>query len=62
MATGYSSIPETPEAERTRELSYFNHRKGVHFLDVSTDSEDEVPRKVSASKENKAPRKDVILM
>lgn len=62
VAAGFSSIPETPEAERTRELSYFKNRRGVHFLDVSSDSEDEVPRKVSASKENKAPRKDVILI
>ncbi|XP_072192276.1 SWI/SNF-related matrix-associated actin-dependent regulator of chromatin subfamily A containing DEAD/H box 1 isoform X3 [Excalfactoria chinensis] len=61
-AAGYSSIPETPEAERTREMSYFKHQRGVHFLDVSSDSDDEVPRKVSASKENKAPRKDVILI
>ncbi|XP_021250084.1 SWI/SNF-related matrix-associated actin-dependent regulator of chromatin subfamily A containing DEAD/H box 1 isoform X2 [Numida meleagris] len=59
---GYSSIPETPEAERTRELSYFKHQKGVHFLDESSDSDDEVPRRVSAAKENKAPRKDVILI
>ncbi|XP_015716831.1 SWI/SNF-related matrix-associated actin-dependent regulator of chromatin subfamily A containing DEAD/H box 1 isoform X2 [Coturnix japonica] len=61
-AAGYSSIPETPEAERTREQSYFKHQRGVHFLDVSSDSDDEVPIKVSASKENKVPRKDVILI
>ncbi|XP_065592563.1 SWI/SNF-related matrix-associated actin-dependent regulator of chromatin subfamily A containing DEAD/H box 1 isoform X2 [Cyrtonyx montezumae] len=61
-AAGYSSIPETPEAERTRELSYFKHQRGVHFLDVSSDSEDEVPRKVSSSKENKAPRRDMVFI
>ncbi|OXB76799.1 UNVERIFIED_CONTAM: hypothetical protein H355_016280 [Colinus virginianus] len=59
-AAGYSSIPETPEAERTRELSYFKHQRGVHLLDLSSDSEDEVPRKVSSSKENKAPKRDMV--
>uniref|UniRef100_A0A8C0EI10 DNA helicase n=1 Tax=Bubo bubo TaxID=30461 RepID=A0A8C0EI10_BUBBB len=42
--TEYSAIPETPEDKRTRKQSYFKHRRGVQFLDVSSDSEDEEPR------------------
>ncbi|KAM6362485.1 SWI/SNF-related matrix-associated actin-dependent regulator of chromatin subfamily A containing DEAD/H box 1 [Alca torda] len=59
--TGYS-IPETPEAKRTRKQSYFKHRRGVQFLDVSSDSEDEEPRNFSASKENRAPRRDAVVI
>ncbi|XP_009881311.1 PREDICTED: SWI/SNF-related matrix-associated actin-dependent regulator of chromatin subfamily A containing DEAD/H box 1 [Charadrius vociferus] len=60
--TGYSAIPETPEAKRTRKQSYFKHRRGVQFLDVSSDSEDEEPRNFSAVKENRAPRRDVVVI
>lgn len=60
--TGYSTIPETPEAKRTRKKSYFKQRRGVQFLDVSSDSEDEEPRNVSAAKENRAPRRDAVVM
>ncbi|XP_009870070.1 PREDICTED: SWI/SNF-related matrix-associated actin-dependent regulator of chromatin subfamily A containing DEAD/H box 1 isoform X1 [Apaloderma vittatum] len=60
--TGYSPIPETPEAKRMRKQSYFKRRRGVQFLDVSSDSEDEEPRNFSAAKENRAPRRDVIVI
>ncbi|XP_063192595.1 SWI/SNF-related matrix-associated actin-dependent regulator of chromatin subfamily A containing DEAD/H box 1 [Chroicocephalus ridibundus] len=60
--TGYSTIPETPEAKRTRKQSYFKRRRGVQFLDVSSDSEDEEPRNFSAAKENRAPRRDVVVI
>jgi len=60
--TGYSAIPETPEAKRTRKESYFKHRRGVQFIDVSSDSEDEEPRNFSAVKENWAPRRNVVVM
>uniref|UniRef100_A0A8C0AV03 DNA helicase n=1 Tax=Buteo japonicus TaxID=224669 RepID=A0A8C0AV03_9AVES len=58
----YSAIPETPEAKRTRKRSYFKHRRGVQFLDVSSDSEDEEPRNFSAAKENRAPRRDAVVI
>ncbi|XP_074761672.1 SWI/SNF-related matrix-associated actin-dependent regulator of chromatin subfamily A containing DEAD/H box 1 isoform X1 [Athene noctua] len=60
--TGYSAIPETPEDERMRKQSYFKHRRGVQFLDVSSDSEDEEPRNFSAAKENRVPRRDVVVI
>ncbi|XP_074722857.1 SWI/SNF-related matrix-associated actin-dependent regulator of chromatin subfamily A containing DEAD/H box 1 isoform X1 [Strix uralensis] len=60
--TGYSAIPETPEDKRTRKQSYFKHRRGVQFLDVSSDSEDEEPRNFSAAKENRVPRRDVVVI
>uniref|UniRef100_A0A8B9S7D0 DNA helicase n=2 Tax=Apteryx TaxID=8821 RepID=A0A8B9S7D0_APTOW len=60
--TGNSSIPETPEAQRTTKLSYFKSQRGVHFLDVSSDSEDEEPNNFHAAKENRAPRKDLIVI
>ncbi|PKU33380.1 hypothetical protein llap_16316 [Limosa lapponica baueri] len=62
LSTGYSPIPETPEAKRTRKQSYFKHRRGVQFLDVSSDSEDEEPRNFSAAKESRAPRRDVVVI
>lgn len=57
--TEYSTIPETPEAQRTRKVSYFKRQRqrGVQFLDVS-DSEDEEPRR----KGTQAPRAKVALM
>ncbi|KFV55391.1 SWI/SNF-related matrix-associated actin-dependent regulator of chromatin subfamily A containing DEAD/H box 1, partial [Gavia stellata] len=57
-----SAIPETPEAKRTRQRSYFKQRRGVQFLDVSSDSEDEGPRNFSAAKENRAPRRYAVVM
>ncbi|XP_052632283.1 SWI/SNF-related matrix-associated actin-dependent regulator of chromatin subfamily A containing DEAD/H box 1 isoform X1 [Harpia harpyja] len=57
-----TEITETPEAKRTRKQSYFKHRRGVQFLDVSSDSEDEEPRDFSAAKENRAPRRDVVVI
>uniref|UniRef100_A0A8C9UGY4 CUE domain-containing protein n=1 Tax=Serinus canaria TaxID=9135 RepID=A0A8C9UGY4_SERCA len=59
--TEYSTIPETPEAQRTRKESYFKRQRGVQFLDVS-DSEDEEPRKVPAAKETQVPRAEVALI
>ncbi|XP_014800795.1 PREDICTED: SWI/SNF-related matrix-associated actin-dependent regulator of chromatin subfamily A containing DEAD/H box 1 [Calidris pugnax] len=59
---GYSPIPETPEAKRTRKRSYFKHRRGVQFLDVSSDSEDEEPRNFRAAKESRPPRRDVVVI
>ncbi|XP_026703418.1 SWI/SNF-related matrix-associated actin-dependent regulator of chromatin subfamily A containing DEAD/H box 1 isoform X2 [Athene cunicularia] len=60
--TEYSAIPETPEDKRMRKQSYFKHRRGVQFLDVSSDSEDEEPRNFSAAKENRVPRRDVVVI
>ncbi|XP_005044870.1 PREDICTED: SWI/SNF-related matrix-associated actin-dependent regulator of chromatin subfamily A containing DEAD/H box 1 isoform X2 [Ficedula albicollis] len=56
--TEYSTIPETPEAQRTVKESYFKRQRGVQFLDVS-DSEEEEPRNVGAAKEAWAPRREV---
>ncbi|XP_041340166.1 SWI/SNF-related matrix-associated actin-dependent regulator of chromatin subfamily A containing DEAD/H box 1 isoform X3 [Pyrgilauda ruficollis] len=55
--TEYSTIPETPEAQRTRKVSYFKRQRqrGVQFFDVS-DSEEEEPRNVRAAKETQASR------
>ncbi|XP_071411964.1 SWI/SNF-related matrix-associated actin-dependent regulator of chromatin subfamily A containing DEAD/H box 1 isoform X2 [Pithys albifrons albifrons] len=58
----YFIIPETPEAERTKKQSYFKHQQDVQFLDVSSDSEDEEPRRFSAAKENRAPRRDTTII
>lgn len=60
--TGYSSVPETPEDERTMKLSYFKRRRGVQFLDVSSDSEDEEPRNFHAAKLKRVSSKDVTVM
>ncbi|XP_064306033.1 SWI/SNF-related matrix-associated actin-dependent regulator of chromatin subfamily A containing DEAD/H box 1 [Phalacrocorax carbo] len=60
--TGYSAIPETPEAKRTRTQSYFKHQRGVQFLDLSSDSEDDEPRNFSTAKENRAPRRDTAVI
>ncbi|NXY16232.1 SMRCD regulator, partial [Atrichornis clamosus] len=37
-------------------------QRGVQFLDVFSDSEDEEPRSVSAAKENRAPRRDAAVI
>ncbi|KFW89151.1 SWI/SNF-related matrix-associated actin-dependent regulator of chromatin subfamily A containing DEAD/H box 1, partial [Phalacrocorax carbo] len=57
-----SAIPETPEAKRTRTQSYFKHQRGVQFLDLSSDSEDDEPRNFSTAKENRAPRRDTAVI
>ncbi|KFV11511.1 SWI/SNF-related matrix-associated actin-dependent regulator of chromatin subfamily A containing DEAD/H box 1, partial [Tauraco erythrolophus] len=57
-----SAIPEAPAAKRSRKRSYFKHRRGVQFLDVSSDSEDEEPRIFTAAKENRAPRRDAVVI
>ncbi|XP_068797667.1 SWI/SNF-related matrix-associated actin-dependent regulator of chromatin subfamily A containing DEAD/H box 1 isoform X3 [Struthio camelus] len=59
---GNTSIPETPEAKRTSKLSYFKNQRGVHFLNISSDSEDEEPNNFHAAEENHAPRKDAIII
>lgn len=59
--TEYSTVPETPEAQRTRKESYFKRHRGVQFFDVS-DSEDEEPRNVGAAEESQAPRGEAIVM
>ncbi|KAM7052233.1 SWI/SNF-related matrix-associated actin-dependent regulator of chromatin subfamily A containing DEAD/H box 1 [Acridotheres tristis] len=59
--TEHSTIPETPEVQRTMKDSYFKRQRGVQFLDVS-DSEDEEPRNVGAAKETRAPRREVAVI
>ncbi|XP_030348162.1 SWI/SNF-related matrix-associated actin-dependent regulator of chromatin subfamily A containing DEAD/H box 1 isoform X2 [Strigops habroptila] len=58
----YFDIPETPEDKRPMKKPYFKNRRGVQYLDVSSDSEDELPRSFSAAKENRAPRRDTVLI
>nr|XP_005515055.2 SWI/SNF-related matrix-associated actin-dependent regulator of chromatin subfamily A containing DEAD/H box 1-like [Columba livia] len=60
--TEYSAVPETPEAKRTRKQSYFKPRRGVKFLDGSSDSDNEEPRNFCAAKENRAPRRNVAVI
>ncbi|XP_065693535.2 SWI/SNF-related matrix-associated actin-dependent regulator of chromatin subfamily A containing DEAD/H box 1 isoform X1 [Patagioenas fasciata] len=60
--TEYSAVPETPEAKRTRKQSYFKPRRGVKFLDGSSDSDSEEPRNFCAAKENRAPRRNVAVI
>lgn len=59
--TECSTIPETPEAQRTMKESYFKRHRGVQFFDVS-DSEDEEPRNVGAAEETQAPRGEAAVM
>lgn len=59
--TEYSTVPETPEAQRTMKESYFKRQRGMQFLDVS-DSEDEDPRSVNADEETQAPRAEAAVM
>ncbi|KFQ47151.1 SWI/SNF-related matrix-associated actin-dependent regulator of chromatin subfamily A containing DEAD/H box 1, partial [Nestor notabilis] len=56
------TIPETPEDKRPMKKPYFKNRRGIQYLDVSSDSEDELPRSFSAAKENWAPRGDAVLI
>ncbi|XP_078250692.1 SWI/SNF-related matrix-associated actin-dependent regulator of chromatin subfamily A containing DEAD/H box 1 isoform X2 [Pogona vitticeps] len=58
--TDDSSVPETPEAKRTTQLSYFKYRRDV--IELSSESEDEEPSKYSHAKQHPAPRKDVIVI
>uniref|UniRef100_A0A8U7M735 DNA helicase n=1 Tax=Corvus moneduloides TaxID=1196302 RepID=A0A8U7M735_CORMO len=57
----YSTVPETPEAQRTMKESYFKRQRGVQFHDVS-DSEDEEPRNVTADEETQAPRAEAAVI
>uniref|UniRef100_A0A8C5UFU6 DNA helicase n=1 Tax=Malurus cyaneus samueli TaxID=2593467 RepID=A0A8C5UFU6_9PASS len=59
--TEYSTIPETPEAQRTVKESYFKHKRGVNFISMS-DSEDEEPRNVGAVKETRAPKREAAVI
>nr|XP_056711454.1 SWI/SNF-related matrix-associated actin-dependent regulator of chromatin subfamily A containing DEAD/H box 1 [Euleptes europaea] len=58
--TDDSSVPETPEAKRTTKLSHFKYRKDV--IELSSDSEEEAPPKLSLAKQFPAPKKDVIVI
>uniref|UniRef100_A0A8D0C764 DNA helicase n=1 Tax=Salvator merianae TaxID=96440 RepID=A0A8D0C764_SALMN len=59
--TDDSSVPETPEAKRTTQSSYFRFRRDV--IELSSESEDEeVRRKLSHTRQPAAPRKDVIII
>ncbi|KAM4781347.1 SWI/SNF-related matrix-associated actin-dependent regulator of chromatin subfamily A containing DEAD/H box 1 isoform 2-T2 [Cyanocitta cristata] len=57
----YSTVPETPEAQRTMKESYFKRQRGLQFHDVS-DSEDEEPRNVAADEEAQAPRAEAAVI
>ncbi|XP_068869183.1 SWI/SNF-related matrix-associated actin-dependent regulator of chromatin subfamily A containing DEAD/H box 1 isoform X3 [Aphelocoma coerulescens] len=57
----YSTVPETPEAQRTMKESYFKRQRGLQFHDVS-DSEDEEPRNVTADEEAQAPRAEAAVI
>uniref|UniRef100_A0A8C0GFK2 DNA helicase n=1 Tax=Chelonoidis abingdonii TaxID=106734 RepID=A0A8C0GFK2_CHEAB len=56
-----SSVPETPEAERTKNLSSFKNRRGIQFIDVSSDSEDQGPPNCSSTKQDSVSMSEVIL-
>ncbi|KAH0615848.1 hypothetical protein JD844_026431 [Phrynosoma platyrhinos] len=56
-----SSVPETPEAKRTTQSSFFKYRKDV--IELSSESEEEVvPAKYAHAKQPTAPRKDIIII
>ncbi|TFK04873.1 alpha-tocopherol transfer protein-like [Platysternon megacephalum] len=57
-----SSVPETPEAERTKNLSSFKNRRGIQFIDVSSDSEDQGPPNCSSAKQDSVPISEVIVI
>ncbi|XP_034968172.1 SWI/SNF-related matrix-associated actin-dependent regulator of chromatin subfamily A containing DEAD/H box 1 isoform X1 [Zootoca vivipara] len=59
--TDDSSVPETPEAKRTTQSSFFKCQKDV--IELSSESEEEeVAPKYSRLKQFAAPRKDVIVI
>uniref|UniRef100_A0A8C0GRV0 DNA helicase n=1 Tax=Chelonoidis abingdonii TaxID=106734 RepID=A0A8C0GRV0_CHEAB len=60
--TLYSSVPETPEAERTKNLSSFKNRRGIQFIDVSSDSEDQGPPNCSSTKQDSVSMSEVIVI
>ncbi|KFW10250.1 SWI/SNF-related matrix-associated actin-dependent regulator of chromatin subfamily A containing DEAD/H box 1, partial [Eurypyga helias] len=57
-----SAIPETPEGKMTRKRPYFRHRRGVQFLEVSSDSEDDELRNFSTAKKKKVSQGDVVVI
>lgn len=61
-STGYFAIPETPEDKRPKKKPYFKHQRGVQYIDVSSDSEGELPRSFSGAKENRSPKSDAVVM
>ncbi|KAM9579314.1 SWI/SNF-related matrix-associated actin-dependent regulator of chromatin subfamily A containing DEAD/H box 1 isoform 2-T2 [Guaruba guarouba] len=60
--SGYFTIPETPEDKRPKKKPCFKHQRGVEYIDVTSDSEDELPRSFSTPKENRAPRRDAVVI
>ncbi|XP_064004409.1 SWI/SNF-related matrix-associated actin-dependent regulator of chromatin subfamily A containing DEAD/H box 1 isoform X2 [Pogoniulus pusillus] len=58
--TGDSTIPETPEAQRTKKEHCLKPPKRVRFLGVCSDSEEEPPRKRRAARGKRSPRRRVI--
>lgn len=61
-STEYFAISEPPEDKWPKKKPYFKHQRGVQYIDVSSDSEDELPRSFSTAKENWAPRRDAVVM
>ncbi|XP_005278515.1 SWI/SNF-related matrix-associated actin-dependent regulator of chromatin subfamily A containing DEAD/H box 1 isoform X1 [Chrysemys picta bellii] len=57
-----SSVPETPEAQRTKNSSSFKNRRGIQFIDVSSDSEDQGPPNCSSTKQDSVPMSEVIVI
>ncbi|XP_062493613.1 SWI/SNF-related matrix-associated actin-dependent regulator of chromatin subfamily A containing DEAD/H box 1 [Pezoporus occidentalis] len=60
--SGHLAIPETPEHKRPKKEPYFKHRRGVRIIEVSPDSEGELPRSFSTAKEDGAPRRDAVVI
>ncbi|KAM6429743.1 SWI/SNF-related matrix-associated actin-dependent regulator of chromatin subfamily A containing DEAD/H box 1-like [Rhynochetos jubatus] len=74
--TDDSSRPDTPDSDTsvtseycpypkrkmTRKRPYFRNRRGVQFPAVSSDSEDDELRNLSAARQKKIPRRDVIVI
>uniref|UniRef100_A0A8C8RZQ3 DNA helicase n=1 Tax=Pelusios castaneus TaxID=367368 RepID=A0A8C8RZQ3_9SAUR len=54
-----SSVPETPEAQRKMTLSSFKNQRGIQYIDVSSDSEDQGPPNHSSKKQDMS---DVIVI
>nr|XP_006112016.1 SWI/SNF-related matrix-associated actin-dependent regulator of chromatin subfamily A containing DEAD/H box 1 isoform X4 [Pelodiscus sinensis] len=55
-----SSVPETPEAERTKKL--LKNQRGIQYIDVSSDSEDQGPPNCSSTKQDSVPLSEVIVI
>ncbi|XP_074849693.1 SWI/SNF-related matrix-associated actin-dependent regulator of chromatin subfamily A containing DEAD/H box 1 isoform X2 [Carettochelys insculpta] len=57
-----SSVPETPEAQRTKNLSSFKNQRGIQYIDVSSDSEDQGPPNCSSTNQDNVPMSEVIVI